>query len=101
MPTLPLANFEIQKPYENQSNFNDAYSRIDIHKIKYRVYVINLDEYKSIGTHWIALYVDGDNVTYFENFGVEHIPKEIKKFITNKDIITNIYRMQAYDSITC
>ena len=101
MPTLPLANFEIQKPYENKSNFNDAYSRIDIHKIKYRVYVINLDEYKSIGTHWIALYVDGDNVTYFESFGVEHIPKEIKKFITNKDIITNIYRMQAYDSITC
>ena len=49
----------------------------------------------------MALYVDGDNVTYFESFGVEHIPKEIKKFITNKDIITNIYRMQAYDSITC
>ena len=49
----------------------------------------------------MALYVDGDNVTYFESFGVEHIPKEIKKFITNKDIITNIYKMQAYDSITC
>ena len=40
-------------------------------------YVINLDEYKSIGTHWIALHVNGDNVTYSGSFGVEHIPKEI------------------------
>ena len=41
------------------------------------------------------------HATYFDNFGVEHIPKEIKKFIGNKNIITNIYRMQAYDSIMC
>ena len=54
--------------------------------------VINIDEYKSIGTHWIALYVNGDNVTYFDSFGVEHIPKEIKKFIGNKNIATNIYK---------
>ena len=40
-------------------------------------YVINLDEYKSIGTHWITLYVNGDNITYFDSFGVEYIPKEI------------------------
>ena len=32
---------------------------------------------------------------------VEHIPKEIKKFIGNKIIITNIYRIQAYSSIMC
>ena len=38
---------------------------------------------------------------YFDSFGVEHIPKEIKKFIGNKNIITNICRMQAYDSIIC
>ena len=41
------------------------------------------------------------NVTYFDSFGVEHIPKEIRKFIENKNIITNIYRLQAYDSILC
>ena len=41
-------------------------------------YVINLDEYRSIDTHWIALRVNGDNVTYFDSFGVEHIPKQIK-----------------------
>ena len=32
---------------------------------------------KSIGTHWIALYVNGNNLIYFESFGVEHISKEI------------------------
>ena len=45
------------------------------------VYVINLDEFKSIRSHWIALYVNGNNIFYFHSFGVEHIPKEIKKFI--------------------
>ena len=57
--------------------------------------MINLDDYKSIGTHWIALCVNDNNVTYFDGFGVGHIPKEIKKFIVNKNIITNIYRIQA------
>ena len=47
------------------------------------------------------MYVNAKNVTYFNSFGVEHIPKEIIKFIRNKNIITNIYRIQAYDSITC
>ena len=63
--------------------------------------IINFDEHESIGTHWIALYVNAKSVTYFESFGVEHIPKEIKKFIGNNNIITNIYRIQTYDSIMC
>ena len=45
------------------------------------------------------LVVSNTNVTYFDSFGVEHIPKEIKKFMGNKNIITNIYRIQVYDSI--
>ena len=53
-------------------------------------YIINLAEYESIGTHWVALYVNDNNVTYFDSFGVEHILKEIKKFIGNKNIMTNI-----------
>ena len=47
-----------------------------IQEIIYQKYVINLDEYKSIGTHWIALYMNAKNVTYFDSFGVEHVPKE-------------------------
>ena len=70
-------------------------------KIKDRAYVINLKEYSDIGTHWIALYVQNNDATYFDSFGVEHIPKEIRTFIGNKNIKTNIFRIQAYDSIMC
>ena len=59
--------------------------------------LMNLDEYSDIGTHWIALYVNTKTVMYFDSFGVEHIPKEIKKFINNKNVKTNIFRTQTYD----
>ena len=49
----------------------------------------------------VALYVPNNNNTYFDSFGVEHIPKEIMKFIENRNIKTNIFRIQAYDSIMC
>ena len=52
-----------------------------------------------IGTHWVALYAKNNDVTYFDSFCVEHIPEEIKKFISNKNIKTDIFRIQAYDSI--
>ena len=70
--------------------------------IKDEAFVINLDEYSNIGTHWVALYVQNNNVTYFDSFGVEHIPKEIKTFIDcSLSITTNILRIQAYDLIMC
>ena len=62
---------------------------------------------KSIRTHWIALHVNCNNgsasfgATYFDSFGVEHMPKEIKKLIRIKNIITNIYRIQGYNWIMC
>ena len=65
------------------------------------IYIINLDEYKSIGSHWIALYVSGDNVTYCDTFGVDHIPKEIKNFIRIKIIMKNIYKIKEYNSVMC
>ena len=65
------------------------------------MYVINLDEYADIRTHWIALYAPNDNVICFDSFGVEHIPKEITIFINKSTIVTNIFRMQVYDSIMC
>ena len=97
----PLTNFEIRKYYQNEPKFNSVYSRNNLSKTKDGAYIINLDGYESIGTHWIALYENAKNVIYFDSFGVEHIPKEIRKFIRNKTISTNIYKIEAYDSILC
>ena len=102
MQPYPLTNFEILKYYENESRFNGVYSRDNLpNKIKDGAYVINLDEHSDIGTHWVALYVKNNDITYFDSFGVEHIPKEINAFIRNKNIKVNIFRIQAYDSIMC
>ena len=99
MPPHPLNNFEIQKYYQNKPKFNGVYSRNSLSKIKDGEYIVTPDEYESIGTHWIALYVNGENVTY--TFGAGHIPNEIKKVIGNRNIITYIYRTQTYYSIMC
>ena len=63
MPSHPLTSFEIQKFCQNETKFNGVYSRNNLPKINDGAYVINMDEYKSIGSHWIALYANGDNVT--------------------------------------
>ena len=107
MPPHHLTNFEMQIYYQNEPKFNGVYSRNNLPKIKDGANVTNIDEFKSIGTHWIAMYVNCNNGnpcyggTYFDGFGVEHIPKKIEKFIENKNIITNIYRIEPYDSIMC
>ena len=64
-------------------------------EIKDGAYVINLDEYESVVTHWIALYMNVNNITYFDSFLVEHILKEIKNLIGDKNTIKNIYRIEA------
>ena len=98
----PLTNFEIEVYYKNEPGFNGDFSRDNLpHKIKDGAYVINLDEYSDTGTHWVALYVNNKTATYLDSFGIEHIPNENKKFINNKNIIANIYRVQNYDSIMC
>ena len=73
--------------------------RLNAVLLKEGAYVVNLDEYSDIGTHWIALYVNNKTVTYFGSFAVEHIPKEIDNFINNKNIIANIYGIQNYNSL--
>ena len=93
-PPHPLTNFEIQKYYQNKPRFNGVFSRDNLSNsirpkglssaVKNGAYVINLDEYHDIGTHWVALYVNNKTIIYFDSFGVEHIPKEIIKFIARK-----------------
>ena len=90
------------KYYENESRFHGVYFRDNLpNKIKDGAYVINLDEHSGTGIHWVALYVKNNDITYFDSFGVEYIPEEVRKFIKNKKIKTNIFRIQAYDSIMC
>ena len=102
----PLANFEIQKYYKNEPRFNGVFSRNNLfQKIKDGGYMINLDEYGDVGTHWIALFCKKNEIVYFDSSGVEHIPEEIKEFIEtfpgNKNIKTNIFRIQENNSIMC
>ena len=111
LPPHPSTNFEIQEYYQNEPRFNGVFSRDNLTNsirpkglgsaVKNGAYVINLDEYYDIGTHWVALYVNNKTVAYFDSFGVEHILKEIMKFIVHKKIIAHIYIIQAYDSIMC
>ena len=101
MSLYPLTNFEIQKHYQNEPIFNGVYSKDNLTETKDGTFVINLDENSDIGTHWVVLHVHNNYVTYFDSFEVEHIPKEIKTFINNKNIKTNIFGIQAYNSIMC
>ena len=102
LPFHPLTNIEINEYYINEPRFNGVYSRNNLpDKIKKGAYIINLDEYENAGTHGTALFVKPKEVIYFDSFGIEHIPSEINKFIGNKIIKSNIFRLQAYDSIMC
>ena len=75
MPPHPLTKIKIQKYYQNEPRFNEVYFRDNLpEKLKDGAYVINLNEYSDIGTHWIALYSLNNNVTCFG-----HFPKEVKK----------------------
>ena len=106
-----LTNIETSEYYKNEPRFNGVYSRNNLpNKIKKGAYVINLDKYENTGTHWVALFVKLKYTVYFDSFGIEHILKEINKFRRSKelasavgddDIKSNIFRIQAYDSIMC
>ena len=90
----PLTNFEIQQYYQNEPRL---FSRNNLpKKIKDGAYVINL-----VGTNWIALFRNRNEIVFFNGFTVEHVPEEIKEFIGNKNIKANIFRVQANDSVMC
>ena len=85
MPSHPLTKFEIQKFYQNEDG----------------TYMINLDQYPDVGTCQIVLFCNRSEIVYFDSFRVEHIPEEIKKFIRNKNIIANMFQVQANYSVMC
>ena len=69
IPPHPLTNFEIQKYYQNEARFNGVYSRNNSPKtIKNGAYVINLDEYADVDTHWIGLFCNRNEIVYFDSF---------------------------------
>ena len=70
MPNHTISNFEIQKYYQNELKFNGIYSRNNLSKLKNGTYIIHLDEYESIETRLLALYVNAKNVSHFDSFGV-------------------------------
>ena len=77
------------------------YSKNNLSEKRDGAYIAYLDKFESVGIQWIALYLNAENVTYLDSFGVENISKEIRKLIKDRCIITNIYRIHAYDSIMC
>ena len=83
-------------------NFNWFYSRDNLpNKIKDEACVINLDEYSDIGTHWIALYVKINDITYFDSFDIEHIPKEIINLLIIKTLKQTFWEYKHTNSIMC
>ena len=74
IPPHPLTNIKIQKYFQNESGFNGVYSRDKFSKqIKYGAYVINLEGYTDLGTHWIVVYVSNNDAICFDSFGFENI----------------------------
>ena len=74
MSPHPLANLEMQKYYQNEPKFNGVYSRSNLPKIKDEAYEV-LMSINSLGTHWISLCVNVNNIVNFDSFRFEHIPK--------------------------
>ena len=69
----------MDEPRFNGPRFNGVFSRYNMLKrIKDGAYVINLDDYAHVGTHWIFLFCNRSEIVYFDSFGVEHVPEEIK-----------------------
>ena len=85
----------------NQDLMEFFWEIIYLKKTKDGAYVINLDEYADVGTHWIALFCNKNEIAYFNSFDVEHIPEEIEEFIGNKNIKATIFRAQAIYSVMC
>ena len=87
--------------FKDVKGFNGVFPRNNLPDLKKGVYIINLDHSENTGTHWVVIFMKKDEVTYFDSFGVEYIPKEIMERIKNKKIKTSIFRIQDNNSIMC
>ena len=97
-----MTNFEIEKYFKNEPKFIGVYSRNSLpSEARDGGYVVNLDERGATGTHWVAIHINGSKATYFDSFGIEHIPNEILRFLHEKDIDSNIFRVQSKKSVLC
>ena len=86
MSPHPLTNFEIQKYYRKEPRFNGVFSRDNLpNKVKDGAFVINLDEYADVDTHWIALFCNRNENVYFHSLGVERVSEKIKELVGNKN----------------
>ena len=95
-------NTELQKYYQKEPRFNKFFSRDNLPKnIKDGAYVINVDEYADVGTNEIALSSRENEIVYFDSFGIEHVPEEIKEFIRNKNIKASIFWVESNNSKMC
>ena len=97
-----LTYLKIQRYFQNKPKFKGVYSQKNLpNTVKDRAYIVNLEEYKSLRTHWKALYANGNSVTYFDSFGVKRIPEKIKKFFCSKYIkqISSEHKRLLYDKV--
>ena len=87
--------------FKDVKGFNGVFSRNNLPQLKNGAYVINLDHSENTRTHWVVIFMNSPEVIYFNSFGVQYIPKEIMEKIKNKNIKTNIFRIQNNNSIMC
>lgn len=97
-----MIGFETQTCCQNKSKLKGVFSRNNLRDtVKDGMHVVNRDKYKSIGTLWIVLCVNGNHVKNFDSFGTEHVPKEIKCLSETKISWKKIYRMREFYSVIC
>ena len=77
------------------------FSRNNLPRIKDGAYLINLNERKAKGKHWVSLFIGRNTAVYFDSFGIEYIPLEVLNKIRDKSITHDMFRIQDDQSIMC
>ena len=96
-----LSIIVITKYFSYEPKFNGVFPKNTLSRIKYGVYVINLNDNGTNGTHYVSLFIERNPAVYFDSFGIEYIPQEILNKGKDKLITHNIFRIKDNDSIMC